>query len=54
MIADGNKEVAGITKLVTGGSELYHSFFIVYLLNKLDGIYKTGKRKNCFRPLQSR
>jgi hypothetical protein len=50
MIVGGNKEVVGIAILVAALCFI----FIVYLLNRLDGINKTGKRKTCSRPLQSR
>jgi hypothetical protein len=36
MIAGGNKEVAGITELVAGGSSLIVLFYFVFIINILD------------------
>jgi hypothetical protein len=50
----GNEVIAMITRLVTRGNSFKLLSSIVDIVVKEDGINKTGKRKTCTRPLQSR
>jgi hypothetical protein len=50
----GNEAVARVAKLVTSGNSFKLVSSIVDIVVKEDGINKTGKRKTCTRPLQSR